>query len=520
MKKIIYSSFFTLLLFTSCSDYLDVNGKQTNSALVDALSPNQMLAGAINNFTNNQNVPLASYGNKMVYIWGLNSGFTTTDPAYNHIYSSDSYETLFENTYIFADNFQDILDKESLFPEYSYHYGVAKIFKVMSMDYMTALYGDVPYSEALNDAYTAPKYDDDKTIIPKLFKELDEARVFLSNPDAIALGSEDIVFHGDTSKWIEFLNTIELKMLVRLSKTTDATLVALRTSRFAALNVNQNFISADVTVNPGYNLGTLGQRSPLYRAYGLNEALNAFTSARDANAAGDYIGKIVNGTFNDANITTGIVDPRRARMFTTVGGAVVGNVQGVFPLTAISRFSTFYTGRVGVFPQHNINGAGRDAFLLLSAESYFLQAEAIQRGYLTGSAQQAFETGITASFKFYSKTFGALTSTDLPPLNAVTYITNTSAKNGLGWAGSANKINAIMTQKYLALANWNGLELYFDHLRTGFPVLPLPVGVTTSNRPNRLIYPSSEYSTNSNNVPSVTNTEIFSVNSKTPYYLQ
>ncbi len=508
------------LVFSSCEDYLDVNEDQSNSPYFDAISPKQMLGGAINNYTNLQVGGLATLGNRLTYVWGLNSGFTSTDPAWTYVFSSNSYGTNFENLYIFADNFQDILDKKDAYPKYSYHYGVAKVFKVMCMDYVTALYGDAPYSDAFNSNILSPKYDDDKTILPKLFAELDEARGLLAVTGAEALGDEDIVFGGSTANWTKFANTIELKLLLRLSKTTDPTLVALRTSRFAALNANNNFITSDVKVNPGYNSSALGQRSPLYRLYGLNEGLNAFTSANRANAAGDYIAKILNGTYSDANITADVVDPRRSQIFTTVGGVVVGNVQGVFPLTGISRFSNFYIGRVngpGPDGKNDENGMTRDAFLMLAAESYFLKAEAIQRGYLTGNAQQAFTDGITASFNFYSTPFGTAT---FPILDAGAYITSTDGKNGLGWSGSSDKINAIMTQKYLALAQWHGIELYIDHLRTGFPVLPLPSGVLQTTRPNRMIYPTSEYSSNSSNVPNVTNTDLFTVNSKTPYYLQ
>ena len=56
-------------------------------ATFDALSPKQMLAGAINNYTNHQVVTLSSYGNKMAYVWGLNSGFTSTDAVYNHVFN-------------------------------------------------------------------------------------------------------------------------------------------------------------------------------------------------------------------------------------------------------------------------------------------------------------------------------------------------------------------------------------------------------------------------------------------------
>lgn len=509
-----------LLLFTSCENYLDVNEDQSNRAGYNDLAPKQMLAGAINNYTNHQIITLGNYGNRVAYVWGLNSGFTSTDPAWTYIFDSSSYQTNFESSYLFADNFQDILDKKSQFPDYSYHYGIAKVMKVMCMDYVTALYGDAPYSEAFKSDVTAPKYDDDKVIIPALFKELDEAKAYFNSPSAnvVGLGAEDIVFHGDVNKWKKFINTVELRLLLRLSKTTDAALVTLRTTRFTALNANKNFVTEDVTVNPGYNTSTLNSRTPVFRAYGQNESFSAATSANAANAAGDFAARLVNGTINDANITTGIVDPRRSKIFTLVGGTVIGNVQGIFPLTAISKIASFYHGRTGASVEiANKNGAERDAYLMQAAESHFLQAEAIERGYLSGVAKTEFDAGVTSSFNFYSRNFGTIVTT---VLNPTTYLASIAGKNGLDYTGSTNKISAIMTQKYIALAEWNGIELYIDHMRTGFPVLPLPFGVIATTRPNRLIYPTSEYSSNSANVPVVTNADLFTVNAKTPYYLQ
>lgn len=519
MKKILYSSIMMLLLFSSCENYLDVNEKQTNRPDFDALTPSQMLSGALTNYTSYQVTTLSTYGNRLAYVWGLNSGFTSTDPAYTYKYDSSSYTPCFESAYLIGDNFQDILDKKASFPTYTLHFGVAKVMKVMCMDYVTALYGDAPYTEAFNNDIIAPKYEDDKKIIPGLFKELDEARAFFAAPGAAPMGAEDCVFSGDKAKWLKFVNTIELKLLLRLSKTTDATLVALRTARFTKLNANQDFVTQDVTVNPGYNNGTLNSRNPIFRVNGQNESFSAATSANAANAAGDYAGRLVNGTINDANITSGLVDPRRARMFTLIGGTVVGNVQGVFPLTAISKYATFYHGRTGASVDiANKNGGERNAFLMQAAESYFLQAEAMQRGYLTGTAKTAFEDGVKASFNFYSTGFGTIVIAT--PLDPVAYLAAIDAKNGLGWTGSTDKISAIITQKYLALSQWHGIELYLDHLRTGYPVLPLPFGVTETKRPNRLIYPSSEYSSNSTNTPVVSNGDLFSVNTKTPYYLQ
>lgn len=518
MKKLILS-FVLLASLYSCESYLDVNEDQTNNADASALAPNQMLAGAINNYMNLQAITLSSYGNKMAYVWGINYGFTTTDSAYDYNYTSSSYSNIWESLYLFADNFQDITDKEATKPEYAYHYGISKAMKALCMDYVVSLYGDAPYTQAFqgsNNAY--PAYDDDKEIIKNLFTLLDSARDNFNNAPAnvVALGAEDIVFGGDTNEWIKFINTIELKLLLRLSNTTNPEMVALRNARFASLP--QNFVDTDVTVNPGYNGSATGQFSPLYRTYGVNIGLTAFTGANRANAAGDYIAKVLNGTLNNATLTTGLVDPRRTRLFGTVAGTVQGNVQGTFPAATISRVAGFFTGFTGANTQDAANnGQIRDAFLMLAAESKFLQAEAVQRGYMAGNAQTLFNEGVTASFQFYSTGWGTVNPS---ALNAVTYLTNVDGKNGLGWTGSTDKLNCIMTQKYLALANWHGIELYLDHLRTGYPNLPLPVGVTPTSRPNRLIYPTSEYSSNSQNVPNVTNNDLFTVNSKTPFYLQ
>lgn len=519
MKKIFLSTLAAFTLF-SCDDYLGVNEDQSNRPDFNAIAPDQMLAGALVGYGNHQNVTLNDFGNRMSYFWGLNTGFTSTDPAYDYNFDSSSYNNLFNNSYLIADNFQDIIDKEAHFPNFEYHVGIAKIFKVMCMDYVTAIYGDVPYSQALNDNISYPAYDDDKTIIPALFAEIDDARDLLNtaNANVHALGSEDVVFHGDIAKWNQLLNTVELKLALRLSKTTDPALVTLRNNRFAGLNANPDFITEDVAYNPGFNLA-VGQRNPVFTQWGLDAALAAFTSQNRAMAAGDFAARLVNGTMNDANITTGLVDPRRSRIFTLVGGSAVGNVQGNFPLTEISRFGSYYTGRTGANADDaNNNASIRDAYIMQVAEAKFLEAEAIQRGFLTGSAQAKFYEGINASFAFYSKSWGSLA---ISALNPATYIAAIEAKNGLGWTGSTDKISAIMTQKYLALGNWHGMELYLDHLRTGYPVLPLPVSVIgRTHRPLRLVYPSREYSTNSANVPAVTLDECFSNNPKTPYFLQ
>lgn len=527
MKKIFYSTFvFTTLLF-SCSDYLDSpNEDFTNNPESEGISPAQKLAGAQLNLLNNEVINYNVYGNRMTYAYGLNSGFTSSDAAYNFNFNSDTYTVgTWDNAYLYMDNLQDIIDTEAQFPEYLNHVAIAKVLKAQGMEKIVSLYGDAPYSEAFKskEGITKPVFDDDKQIIMDLFDLLDEARQNISDAssDASILvpGGEDIVFNGDMAKWTQYANTLELRLLLRLSDTSDSDLVTLRTNRFATLT--NDFITEDVTFNPGFTGATAAQSNPMFRVYGTNVAQTAWTQSNRSNAAGDFIAQVINGTLNTPTlVTTGVVDPRRARMFTTISGTVQGAVQGTETTIAKSRLAGYVHGYVnsGLGDQYE-NGTERDAYVMLASESYFLQAEAAQRGYISGDAQTLFNQAITESFAFYSAGFGGTVGL-YAPLNAASYIAAIDSKVGLGWTATPDKINCIITQKWLALSQWTGIEPYFDFMRTGYPAVPLPSGVTQTSRPNRLIYPSSEYSSNSANTPSVSVSDLFTVNSKTPVYLQ
>jgi hypothetical protein len=516
--KNIFLTIIVAASLLSCNDFLDEpNDNYSNNPLSSSVNPAQTLAATEKAVLDNEVINFNSYGNKMSYAYALNSGFTSSDVAYRYNYSSDSYGLLWENTFIFTANCQDIINSETKFPLFKNHVAIAKILKAQGMEKIINLYGDAPYSEAFNTKNTTPKYDDDIAIYKSLLLLLDNARqqitIANSDPSVIPVtSSQDIVFGGVMDLWTKYANTLELRMLLKLSNTTNASLVTLRNARFLALS--NNFIDADVTYNPGFTGATALQSNPIFRVYGTNVAQTAFTQANRANAAGDFIAQVLNGTYNSANlVSTGIVDPRRNRMFSTV--PVSGAIQGTETSTSKSRLSGFVFGYTGA--DAYTNGTERDAYIMLASESYFLQAEAAQRGYIPGNAQTLFYQGIDASFTFYSKNFGTL---NLIPINATAYKLAIDSKIGLGWTASTNKISCIMTQKWLAIAQWTGIEPYFDMLRTGFPKAPLPLGVSRTSRPNRLIYPTSEYSSNSANVPSVTQDELFSINAKTPYYLQ
>merc|ERR1712071_481790 len=96
------------------------------------------------------------------------------------------------------------------------------------------------------------------------------------------------------------------------------------------------------------------------------------------------------------------------------------------------------------------------------------------------------------------------------------YVTYVNAIPGKGYAASTDKLEAIMYQKSIALNGINGAEIWIEYTRTGYInniPMPMPNGVPASSptgqKPLRLMYPTSELSSNSANVPAQSANDAF-----------
>src|SRR5690606_39455113 len=90
---------------------------------------------------------------------------------------------------------------------------------------------------------------------------------------------------------------------------------------------------------------------------------------------------------------------------------------------------------------------------------------------------------------------------------AVTYYSQPI--ENVSWDASPNKIEAIITQKWVALNGTSSIELWIELTRTGYPDnLPIPEE-SGGVRPVSLLYPLSEIGRNSANVPPQTAADAF-----------
>ncbi len=114
--------------------------------------------------------------------------------------------------------------------------GVGKAIEAFTMMAATDFWGDLPYSDALRFdelAVYSPTFDSQQSIYDALFLLIDEARGALNKDDGGLPLTSDLFYGGDVSKWIKFLNVLEARGQLHLSKINGN---AAYTAALAALN--------------------------------------------------------------------------------------------------------------------------------------------------------------------------------------------------------------------------------------------------------------------------------------------
>lgn len=485
-----------MAITVSCSDYLDINDNP-NSPSPDNVTPDLMLAGALTSTYSNQARRMNVLGNVMMNNWGANvNSFTGGfSEEFSLAIDNNFYGDIFDNLYISTANFQSIIDDSRT--EYSNHQAIAKIMKAHYFQYLVDLYGDIPYTEAHKGIENlTPAYDDDAAIYKDLIIQLDNAIAMIANPagNALAVGGEDVVFGGTMSSWTAYANTLKLRILLRQSTKAydnggDAALATYLDAEFLKID-GVPFLGADMTINPGYSNGEAAQQNPFYRLmYATDETTsNSYNFYRGSKYAIDFLQGSVSGS---------VLDDRLQFIYAeTDNDGFVGHEQGADGDNSPDALSAIGPGLV-------INSA-QNGYIMTKSESLFLQSEAQLRGKISGDAAATCVQAIFASFDFY----GADGTGYTPGTNLYVNGTNTFQEN----------IEAIMTQKWIALNGINGVESYIEFTRTGYPSgIPLALTAQSPTRPKRLMYPSSESISNSANVPAQSSADVFATG---PFWAQ
>ncbi|MHB1921306.1 MAG: SusD/RagB family nutrient-binding outer membrane lipoprotein [Chitinophagaceae bacterium] len=482
-----------VLLLSSCSkNFLNVNNNPNSPSTVN---DGTVLSNALNQMANQYSTNLPQVLGMWLGYWSRSGNYIPDNatetyqisPGYG--YSENYWQTLY---HVNLD--LNYLDQQATLAKDPFFDGIAKVLKAYNYENLVDVYNNIPYSQALDITNLKPVYDDAGKIYTDLFAKLDSGIALLKTAEGSAytsiVGTDapyDIMFQGNGSEvvsWIQFANTVKLRMLLNLSQ--DASMSTLVQSQLAEIAAEgDGFITAgnSAMVNPGYS-NSQGKQSPFYGTFGLTPTGNP-TGNNIYFRANKYA----------VNFYTNTNDPRISQFFAPTTSAVnqsntdtiSGNYEGDPTALGNSNTSAFGPGLIGT--------ATSSTPILSDFESLFLQAEAAQRGWIPGNAQNLYQAAITQSFIYE----GVPNATSA----AQTYYNQLGMVN-VNWASSPNKIQAIIVQKWAALNGVDIQEAWNDYRRLGLPS-DLPISsnphVTTRQIPVRLLYPQTEQDRNPTNVP-------------------
>ncbi len=483
MKKILkYTSLLlAVIMMASCEEFLDVNNDPNNPVTVtpDLVLPTAQVYTA-NIMQGNTQRGINQLGNMFMYNWSQSDGYAWYPDEFKYNVTSSFYQQIFNYSYSNTLKQYQILDQ--LESPYDYYRAIAKVMKAYHFQILVDMYGDIPYSEALLRSQEAtPKYDDAKTIYEDLITELDTAIVLIKNAEIpVVPGDDDAIFGGDMDNWIKFANTVKLRILVRQSSMAGRE--GYLKAEFDKINAEgSGYITSNVGVNPGY-VQQEDKQSPFWNYQGKDVG-GTETMNNKATSASDYI----------LTFLTGLNDPRIDFLYEKPETGHLGVTQGLldYDTPVVDAFMPEKVSNIG---PGILKGATMDAMVYTLAESYFNQAEARLKGLITtgDDAKTLYEKGIQASFSV------------LGAGDATSYYSQ--VKDLVGWESSTNKLQAIITQKWLAVNGMTAEQSWFDYNRTGYPSgLPISLLASTSDRPVRIFYPAGEYSSNGANVPAQPN---------------
>jgi len=368
--------------------------------------------------------------------------------------------------------------------------GIAQILAAYNLALLTDLYGDVPYSEALNPFENkTPKLDKQQDLYSEVLKYLDEAIVNLPKGDVSAVGGQDILYSGARDKWAKFAYGLKARYTMRLLK--------------VASNANATLEDVIAFANQSFTTASDEAAFKIYNAQNLNPLFD-FQWSRDGLAASKSLAdKLIERN-----------DPRLRRNFVNADWVQIDNLEPgseAYDLLAVNgeneQIQYTYNTSTFVFSQT------APTLLLSYHEILFLKAEAMQRlNKPANEIEEILRAAVTAAIINSEKSVAtAFTAPTLAPYGGLEETTDPIEEteiedyldNQVIPLFTANPLKEIAVQKYLAFfgASGESTEMYNDIRRwkaLGGVNENLVLLKNTNRFPLRLPYGNTETTTNPN----------------------
>jgi hypothetical protein len=466
MKRNIFLSLFvaTMLLFSSCDDYLDINFDPSNPQLAEGFA---LLPPMLSEMVRGEAFDIRYVG-QYIQNWNWIAANNIWD-QHGYVAGSDAAGEKWRQHYWAIGKNVDLIVEESTKKGQWDYVGAAKAIRAWSWQSSTDVYGEMILSQVFEPNRYVFDYDSQEDIYKEVERLSLEAIKDLERTDGAvsqaSLGRGDLVYKGDRSKWIKFTYAVLARNAHHLSNKSNYNpdkVIEYCDKALASNADNFNVPHAGTSTSDGNFFGPTRNNLRSYRQ-----------SA--------YILSLLDGTtFN------GVQDPRLSKMLSP---SPDGEYRGVLPVVGDPTNTTNNPARIpllwGVAPTVTVATQipGKYIFLdkavhplITYSEVQFIKAEAAFKKGDRATAFDAFKKGITAHMDFAT-------------VNAAdrdAYL----ASDAVPQSADALTLSDIMLQKYISLWVHGALETWVDMRRyryssevyKGF-TLPTLLSVTNNGKP-------------------------------------
>ncbi len=527
--NIIILTFSLMMVSVSCDkEFLDINEDPNNptSASLDLLLPAAQIGNAF--WTSRSVQRHASIFVRQYYNLGP-STYNIQGSAYGNDWNAMYRDALndFKNVRIQAE--------ELGLTGYA---GISKVHTAFIYSILVDLWGDVPFSQALQGAEnTTPKFDQGSDVYNALLSMLDDAKVDLQSAiDNGEVGITSDVIYGASStqynKWIKAANTLKLRLLLNLRLVDEATSKAGITT---LINEN-NFIDSngdDFQFQFSSGIAPMNQH-PIFQQEYISGSKNAYMSNYFMyNLISKADPRLKYYIFRQGadGLVTFQTQPCATRSDCEYGW--LGNDTPSNGLPALGAAADGYIGRdhgdpsgipgdntiratFGVYPiggsfddgsqgDRTPTSGGKGAGISIFETNFnraFMLAEAALTLGVAGDVTALLEEGIRASISkvmtFGANVDGAAVAAGSPPTSVeVDAYVDARIADYTAATTDSERLDIIIKEMYYANFG-NGIVAYNAFRRTGFPS-DLPTAMAPNGPfPNRFPYTPGELSSNPN----------------------
>lgn len=382
------------------------------------------------------------------------------------------YDQAFQGVYSNYFKVEDLTEGEG------HWFAFARLVKAASMMRVTDCYGPIAYSQVKDgDMYVAYDSGEDvyRNIINDLLIAADVLYQYSAQVGASPIGTSDAIYSGNYANWAKLGVSMAMRAAMR---------AGFEDEFVRAMNSECGYISENSE----------------------NALLDPKSQGNPYQLASSSWGDIrINASITD--YMNGYEDPRRPIYFTA---ATQGDVtyQGV----RMGQASNFNKASAAAFSQPNFLTSTKLP-VFVAAETQFLLAEAVLRGWIDGDAKAYYEKGIELSFQQWGAGDAEAyinDATSIPDDHSdfLNQPYNRATDVKVAWDAESTPerhLEQIITQKWIANFPM-GLEAWAEYRRTGYPELCESVSVNESGATvhsikdyHRLRYPYTEETLNPDN---------------------